>query len=79
MTAVIVPKDPSLLKTKDMDLKRVIWTPKQVKFVNKLIKYCKEHLAGFEASKNVIFVNEMPKIQKYQLREKYRDLYKAEK
>ena len=65
VTAVVVPKDPSLTE-------------------DELIKYCKEHLAGFEVPKKVIFVSEMPKtatgkIQKYQLRERYEDLYKATK
>ena len=65
VTAVVVPKDPSLTE-------------------DELLKYCKEHLAGFEVPKKVIFVSEMPKtatgkIQKYQLRERYEDLYKATK
>lgn len=62
VTAIVVPKDPSLTE-------------------EELIKYCKEHLAGFEVPKKVIFVKEMPKtatgkIQKYQIREMYKDLYK---
>lgn len=46
-----------------------------------LIAYCREKLAGYETPKKVVFVEKLPetvggKLQKYLLRNQYKDLYK---
>lgn len=48
-----------------------------------LIDFCRSKLAGFETPKRVVFVDQLPisigtKIKKYELREKYKDLFKVE-
>lgn len=45
-----------------------------------VLAFCRERLAGFEAPKSVIFVDELPetvggKVLKYKLRERFRDVY----
>lgn len=49
-----------------------------------LIDYCRAKLASFETPKKVVFVEQLPisvgtKIKKYELREKYKDLFRSEK
>jgi long-chain acyl-CoA synthetase len=61
VTCFVVSKDPSLTE-------------------EELINYCKERLAKFKVPKKVVFVDQVPKtstgkIQKYQLRQQYNELY----
>jgi acyl-CoA synthetase (AMP-forming)/AMP-acid ligase II len=47
---------------------------------DELITFCREHLAGYETPKAVVFADDLPetvggKILKYKLRERHADLY----
>ncbi|HOG91301.1 MAG TPA: AMP-binding protein [Smithella sp.] len=49
-----------------------------------ILDHCRKKLAGFETPKKVVFVDQLPisvgtKIKKFELREKYKDLFKGEK
>ncbi len=54
----------------------VVRLPRQQVSERELIAYCREHLAGYETPKDILFVDELPetvggKVLKYQLRARY--------
>lgn len=61
----------------------VVVKPGEELTAEELISYCKTRLSGFEVPKKVVFLEALPetvggKIQKFRLREMYKDLYAGE-